>query len=316
MGRRKKESKGLFIRKPEDVERDMLGMSRDFALAHLVNADFTEWSALQRKIFTIILGEINWKQKGNLNIIEMKNEDIANKLGWELNKNDRRLQEVLKENLVFMIEHSYISLHNPITNELISAHLIATLKTTSYMTSVTLNPDFMPHFEDLYNINLETRKSFITFMEPDILSFSSCFAYPLFFELRSCGKSGGAVNTHTLTTRRLKEIFGLDESSYMRKDGHFDRTNFEKYVLLPAIEDINSSETLSILPCEDEKFFKKEKVKGKVFGYTFKFQIWDKAKITKNRQLLLEQNSLSLSEKELESLQQLTSNETDCFVNE
>lgn len=285
MGRHKKEEKALIIRRPEDVERDTLGMSRDFALTHLITAGFSEWSALQRKLFVIVLSGINWRESGNSNVIEIKNEDIMKKLDWELQKNDRRMTEILDDNLHYMAKSSYLELENPLTRERITRNLISEVKTNSFSTVVELNPKFMPHLENLFSVNLATKKSFITFMQPDVLSFSSSFAYPLFLELRSCGKSGGAVNEHAITTRRLKEIFGLDEDAYMRQDGHFDRTNFEKFVLMAAIKDINKSETITILPWDEKgsKFFSKDKVKGKVYSYIFKFQIWDKKKITRNR---------------------------------
>lgn len=75
--------------------------------------------------------------------------------------------------------------------------------------------------------------------------FSCKFTYPLLVEFKSCCKVGGYINHHTLTTKQLKELFNLDIGAYMRdfdpvsgQYKKFDRANFEKYVLNPAIEEL------------------------------------------------------------------------------
>lgn len=283
-GRKKKENKAVMIRRPEDVDKETLGMTRDFALVHLVTSGYVEWSSLQRKLFAVVLGEIDWTKSGNSNIIEITAEEIAEKIDWDLGNNIRKIKEMLNDNLHAMARTSYISIDDPYTGEKITRNLIVGVRTNSTGATVEIDSKFLPHFENLYKLSANEKKSFITFMQPDLLSFDSSFSYPLFMRLRSCGKSGGAINEYSMTTRQLKELFGLGEEAYVRKDGHFDRTNFEKFVINPAIVDINKSETITILPWEDGKLFAKEKVRGKVVGYKFKFQIWDKKKITRNRE--------------------------------
>ncbi len=94
------------------------------------------------------------------------------------------------------------------------------------------------------------------------------------------------INERRYTTKELKTIFGLDINDYTRmvtnkedgsKERKFDRTNFEKRVLIPAIEQINEGEMMQILTQPGKKgrvsYFGKTKTEQGSVCYIFRFKV-------------------------------------------
>lgn len=117
--------------------------------------------------------------------------------------------------------------------------------------------EFLPYFQRLASrytiIELEQAKN-----------FKSRFSYVLYMNLLSWTDSENHEYYRFYTTKQLKEMFGLSKDDYCKKDGSFDRYNFEKKVIKPAVKEINSETTMDVI-------YTKNKVGRNVKNYQFNF---------------------------------------------
>lgn len=85
--------------------------------------------------------------------------------------------------------------------------------------------------------------------------------------------SGGG--TAFFSTKQLKELWGMPKSgsgSYTTSDGHFDRWNFEHYVLTPVLNQLFRCRRVILKPYENA-LFKKVKEHGRIIGYRISYEI-------------------------------------------
>ena len=54
------------------------------------------------------------------------------------------------------------------------------------------------------------------------------------------------ISCRFYTTKQLKEIFGLSKDDYCKKDGKFNRTEFEKKTIEVAIKEINQNTRMKV----------------------------------------------------------------------
>ncbi len=116
--------------------------------------------------------------------------------------------------------------------------------------------DFLPYFQLLASnytiIELEQAKK-----------FKSRFSYTLYMNLLSWREYNKEC-FRFYTTKQLKEMFGLDKDDYCRKNGKFDRPDFEKKTIDVAISEINKLTTLRVM-------YKKNYKNRQVANYQFNF---------------------------------------------
>ena len=295
MAKKKKTTK-LDIVDIGEFDNQIYAHSRNYAMAQVRNSEIKKWSLIQNKIFAEILSQIEWKSGYNSNVIEINNDEFMKEVGWDLaNKDIRKMGRELRKELDFMLKNCAITVQDPYSKKYYEGHVILDFEGNSQFTTITINPKIMPHFEKLYSMNAATKVSFLPFYKPDVFNFSCKFAYPLLVEFKSCCKVGGYINHHTMTTKQLKELFNLDIGAYMRdydpitdKYSKFDRANFEKYVLNPAIEEINRTCMVKILKNADGSYYEKTKTRGKVTGYIFQYIVYDLEGMKKQKQKELE----------------------------
>lgn len=301
MGRRKKTEPLSLLLKPENVVKESCAFSRDFAYMQITHNDMTQWSKLQKQLFMLALEEIDWTRKGNSNVIELDHKEIAFRLGWNYSsENERKIRQVIEEEISQMNKNSYIKLKDPVSGDWYSDHVIASAGGNSLMTRVVIGQLLMNHFEGMYQTQKATGVSFPVIMSTDVLSFKSNLTYDFFVKLRLEGAVGGAVNTKELSTAQIKNILHMTESSYTRevidkktgeKKVKFDRANFEKHVLGTILDDINHTETIQIIPAPDGKLFEKIYQRGQVYRYVIKYRIFDINDIKRHRKKLMKENN-------------------------
>lgn len=279
----KKKNDNLAIALSNNFDAQIYGMSRNFARAELWNSDIHKWSALQEKIFVEVISQINWKGGGNNNIIEISNDNFMEEINWNLPPTSaRQMGYTIRKELEFMLKNDTISVQDAYTKQFYEGHIFVEFEWNSLTTTITINPTLMPHFEKLYHLAKQTQVPFLTFFKPEVMAFKCKYSYPFLMELKSCCKVGGSINHHSLTTKQLKDLFNLDDGAYMKDYDEikgtyakFDRTNFEKYTIDKAIEEINETCMVSVLQQEDGKFYRKTKKRGKVTGYEFQYIVFD-----------------------------------------
>lgn len=293
-GRKKKENNIVIpIRRSKDTESDMIAMSRDFNRALLFATDYLKWSSLQKKIFSLILGEIDWRHWHNDTQVQLNNEKVMKELGWDLGDNQRNMTAALNKELDYMVTHSAIRVKDPYTGDWFTGNVFVNAYGKLGITYVDLNPKIMPHVEGLYDTAEDKKKLFIQYVKPDLISFTSKFSAPLFSELCSCAVIGkNIINRHRIKIQRLRKLFDLSENDYTRKSSkagskpRLDKYNFEKRVLTPAVEDINNTEMLKLVPYEDGSYFKRIKTGAQIFEYEFQYIVLNDKEVYNHRKKL------------------------------
>lgn len=253
-------------KKTNSLKDDLVAMSRALAKTQI------NWSLEERKLFFMCLTKIRWNKAGNNNVVELDKKEIVDALNLKLDSNVRGYY--LREAFRKLALHSEVSWTDPKDKEVWEdGFLITGRRSTKGKIYVTINPYFMPHLE-----NLVSRTSFLTYWTTDVYGFKSKFAMLLFEELRMRYDTRYLTNVRSYTTKQLKDIFGLAKEDYVRKNGSFDRSNFEKYTLDKAIEEINQTQMMSIICIGKKKngqdcFYEKVKKNGFVAGYKLRYVV-------------------------------------------
>lgn len=235
----------------------------------------------ERKLLIIALTKIKWTTTDNVFEVIISKLEIKEVLGWkcessQLSRNVRKLADSLAK-------HSFIEMEGADKEKWDNGFLIPRHKGSRGNIHIFFAEQFRPLLE-----NLTKDKDFVTIWANDIYNFKSLYAYLLFEDLRLHSDTT-RTNWRTYSTKELKNLFGIPKDgkgSYMHKnkDGKevFDRSNFEKYVLDVAIEEINNGQMVRILPFEGmiatpknkNKIYAKIKKNGFIVGYQFKYDIY------------------------------------------
>lgn len=292
--RRKIESKKVvnIVRLPDSFDEELVGMSRTFAKAFTYESTLQKWTLNQQKIFFLILSNIDWKNSGNSNFIEIIVDKAQEKLNVDYAKNQRHVfSKRIVEDINSMIQNSFVSLQDPITKKWTSDNLINHADGDNYIIHVELNKRFMNHFERLYEAAKMNGINFISFSEFDIYQMCSSFGTKMFIDLLNFSNHNGSINHRDYTTKQLKDLFGLPKDAYCRNYDYekntfvdFDRTNFEKKVLNKALTLVNNTEAVDIIPYEDGKLYKKIKDGRRVRGYEVQYRVYNIDSMKKRRE--------------------------------
>lgn len=122
---------------------------------------------------------------------------------------------------------------------------------------VSLNPNFMPFIEQL--VNHYTKLDLNT-----IVQFDSKFSLTL-YKFLSSWRTDHYHRMVIMTTKELKELFGLTKEDYVKSSGSFDRYNFEKRTLETAIDEINEKVPYWTVS------YKKHKQGNRIKGYVIEW---------------------------------------------
>lgn len=110
----------------------------------------------------------------------------------------------------------------------------------------TIFENFLPYFQLLASnytiIELEQAKK-----------FKSRFSYILYINLLSWRTKLDQEYYQIYTTKQLKDMFGLSKNDYCRKNGSFDRKNFEMKTIDLAIKEINKLTKLKVMYIKNKK---------------------------------------------------------------
>lgn len=258
-GNRPKENKNSLL----DV---MTAISRSLAKTQI------NWTPEEKKLFIMCLTKIRWSESGNSNVIELDKDEIIDALRLKMDSTDR--SQYLRMAFRKLARDSEVHWTDPNDRKRWrDDFLILERKSTRGKIIVTINAKFMPHLE-----NLVKNTPYLTIWSSDVYGFRSKFSFSLFEELRLHYDTRILTNYRTYTTKQLKEIFGLGKNDYMRppERGGFNRTAFERSVIDVAVEEINRTQMMQILPNGTNRkgdilYYKKIKKNGFITGYEFRF---------------------------------------------
>lgn len=251
-------------------------------LAKSLRSVFPQMSLIQIKLFFIALEHIDWHSKRPANFVIMDNQLVK----YRLKRNDKTASSfagVLRREYRKIIELSIVKKKD------VTGHLFLDVYANDDFTVLAINPVFLYHFIHADRVvGQNMKRDYFQYAIEDIMNFQSKYSLLLYLELRIRQKYDASLNMPVnavptevrFYTNALKDAFGLSFDSYTQTiDGvqHFNRASFERKVLCPALEEINKSRMIKILPPKKdecgihEALFRKTKFNNKIKYYYIYF---------------------------------------------
>ena len=187
----------------------------------------------ERKLMCIYLSKIEWKNLKNDLQIWVDKREIMELLGSKMDTTDQ--SAYLRKLAQNMVHHSELHFDSVDKDEWEDMPLFTRRKSTKNKLMIEI---YQGAVDLIMGLNCE----YITLFLADILKLDSNIngdrAYKLYEYLRLHSDTR-RVNSRIISTRQFKELFDIPKdgkNSYIRKDGTFDRSNFEKKVIEPVLE--------------------------------------------------------------------------------
>lgn len=229
-------------------------------MSNILARKYIMFNIFQQKLFYITLAHLNYGLSKDEEIKIQKNK-IMKFLNLSSKNNYMRIKKELKN----MILNSFVSFGD---DEIFTQGVLFTnIRSDRNYYYIKIN---IVYKDLLYDFT----EKYIKLLTGDVLKFNSRYSMMLYQNLL-CLKNKS--NNITFTTKQLKDMFGLDKNTYMRKNETFDRNNFERKTIDVAIKEINEKSKW-IFNLKYEKQYDGKKVKF----YKFTFQYLEDTKLLKD----------------------------------
>lgn len=205
------------------------------AMSNTLVAKATRFTADTQKLFYVALASINYGVNEN-NEVEIDKEELFQLL--DITNSHRHAD--LRKNLEKLVFSSFVKFGD---GEIFrDGFLLTGYHTTRKKAYIQIHSYFLPLVKELAG-------NYTRLLNDDVVSFDSKFSMMLYQLLM---KNNDYRDTK-LTTKELKELFGLSVDDYVY-DGKFNRTLFEKKTVNFAVDEINKkSRCISNLKYEKVK---------------------------------------------------------------
>lgn len=229
----------------------------------------------ERKLMAIYLSKIEWKNLNNSLEIWVDKSEIMRLLNSKMDSTDQ--SAYLRKLAQGMVRHSELHFDGEDSDEWEDMPLFTRRKSTKNMLMIEV---YHGAAKLLQGLDCD----YITLFLADILNFASntdgSRAYKLYEYLRLHSDTR-RMNTRVISTKEFKELFGMPKdgkNSYMRKDGTFDRSNFEKKVIEPVLKMVGECRHVVLHNYGKDKngkviYYKKIKQHNIVQGYELTYSI-------------------------------------------
>ena len=202
---------------------------RLFAVHRIFARARKDMTLAEQKAFVYALSSLKFKEEAKTNYVYMDKKELARALGMESDPD--HLSVNLFRALKDLPKHSYIDIALEDKDYFESGVIITRLAMFKNMIRIKFEPEYLKLFTGLSS-------NYITMWSSDIFQMTSNRTVRFYEELRALTYDKQGVNQHGWSTRKLKEMFNIPKDgkgSYMRQNGHFDRTSFERFVLISYI---------------------------------------------------------------------------------
>lgn len=187
----------------------------------------SQLSIEEEKIAHIIFSSLN-PFGSNPPVVKLSKSDLFELLGYGSQK-DRYKR--LKARMKSLVTKSWVDVHIDGWDHM---GFLMTDVVTSHKSNdvfVHMNPKFLPFVEQL--------KGNYTSLKLDaVVSFKSKFSLALYKLLSSFTDGSTGHTVMHISTKELKDVFGLSKDDYV-SNGKFARFIFEEKTIVPAVEEIN-----------------------------------------------------------------------------
>lgn len=236
---------------------------RLFAVHRIFARARKEMTLAEQKTFVYALSQLKFTEEAQSNYVRLDKKTLAKILG--INSDPDHLSVDLFDNIKNLDMHSRIEIRKEDLDFYASGFVVTSIVSFKNFIRIRFNDDFLPFFTNL-------TKDYITMWSTDIFRMNSKRTVRFYEELRQLTDSRMSVTQHGWGIRKLKEMFDIPKDgrgAYMRKDGHFDRPAFEKYVIDPICEDMKHCKMIQLIVQPDGKYYEKVKRGNRVEGYRF-----------------------------------------------
>ena len=242
---------------------DMFYPSQIIAVSDVFARARKQMNVAELKTFTYALTQIKWTESNNKNIVYLDKKKLANIIG--ITSDYDHLSADLKRSIGKLRQHSEIEISLEDKDFWESGQFITNVRMVRDNVRLTFYEEYMPLFQGL-------EKDYITMWSEDIFQMRTERSIIFYEELRSKTSGFQDVYEYGYGIKALKELFGIPKDgkgSYMRKDGHFDRQAFERYVIDPLCQDLANCKMIQLSKQANGKYYEKVKSGNKVLGYRF-----------------------------------------------
>lgn len=240
----------------EDVKPNLFAVSRVFAEAR------KQMNLAEYKTLTLALSRISW-QNPCPDTLYIDKKELAKVIG--ITSDTDHLSVDLNRAIGEMPAHSFLRFADRDKDMYVNGNFVRTIAMFKNRVRIRLEEEFLGLFGGL-------DKNYITMWAEDIFQMRSERAV-LFYELlREHTDSRLDINSGTVSVQKFKEMFNIPKDgpgSYTRDNGHFNRSEFEKYVIDPVCEDVSKCRMIQLVIQPNGKYYEKIKQGNRVRAYQF-----------------------------------------------
>ena len=245
----------------KEVTPRLFGVSRIFSEARK-NMNLQEYKA-----FAYALSNLDWTKPCPDTLYADKKE-LAKVIG--LTSDIDHLSENLMRSIGDMPKDSFLRFREKGMDLYVNGCFVITVASFRNRVRIRLNPDYLGLFGALDG----KERSYITMWSGDIFRMRTERSIKFYEFLRSHSTSKQVFHEGTMSIQKFKEIFEIPmygPGSYTRNDErhHFNRPEFEKYVIDPVCEDLANTDMIRLIVQADGKYYEKVKKGAKVIAYKF-----------------------------------------------
>lgn len=238
------------------VKGNLFAVSRVFAEAR------KKMNLPEYKTFTLALTSVRW-QDDCPDVLYLDKKEVAEVVG--VHSDPDHLSQDLKRSIGSLPIHSFLEFADKDKDIYVNGCFISTIAFYKNRVRLRMNPDYLSLFGNL-------DKNYITMWSGDIYKLRSERSVKFYELLRENSDTRLDVNTGTVGIKFLKGLFDIPkdgDGSYMRtpKNGGFNRTAFEKYIIDPICEDLAHTDMIQLIVQPDGKYYEKIKRGNRVIAY-------------------------------------------------
>lgn len=235
---------------------NMFAVSRIFAEAH------KQMTAAEYKAFALALSRIEWK-KPCPDKLYLDKKEVAAIVG--INSDTDHMSVDLYRAIGDMPKHSFLKFSEN-GKASVTGNFVRTVAMYKNIVRIRLEEEFLGLFGEL-------ESNYITMWLGDIAALTTARSIKFYELLRDNSDTRLDVNEGTVSVKKFKEMFDIPKDgpgSYMRgSQNHFDRSNFERYVIDPVCEDLTKTSMIRLILQPDGKYYQKIKSGNRVIAYKF-----------------------------------------------
>ena len=236
---------------------------RLFAVSRIFARARKDMTLAEQKTFVYALSELKFTEEAKTQFVKLDKKVLAGILG--IKSDPDHLSGEIYKNIRELPKHSYIEINEKDLDLQSSGFMITAVTRFRNVVRLRFNEEYLGLFTGL-------SANYITMWSSDIFQMQSRRSVQFYELLRQETDTRDDVNEYALGVKALNEMVGIPkdgEGSYMRKDGHFDRTAFEKRVIDPLCDDLKNCKMIGLIMQSDGKYYEKVKQGNRVLGYRF-----------------------------------------------